>query len=176
MEQGRAGACHFANFAYPIVAKNLRKNQCFAPLTPLNFEHVSRTNVQERNLVHVICGMLLTGPQCIGAALTMSSRLPPAKEARIQLGAAPKTACRRMKNRDRTRKRDRVSAAGLERPLPASEADIPHILTVKEAAYLMGVHPKTIRRWIDVKILKARKIGKIIRIRRVPLEALFDAD
>jgi len=40
----------------------------------------------------------------------------------------------------------------------------------------MGVHPKTIKRWIDAKILKARKIGRITRIRRVHLEALFDAD
>jgi len=56
----------------------------------------------------------------------MSSRLPPAKGGRIQLGAAPNTACPRMKKRDRTRKRNRVrAAAGLERPLPAPEADIP---------------------------------------------------
>jgi excisionase family DNA binding protein len=48
------------------------------------------------------------------------------------------------------------------------------VLTVKDAALLMGVAPKTIRRWIKAKFLKARTIARITRIRAVDLERLFD--
>jgi excisionase family DNA binding protein len=56
----------------------------------------------------------------------------------------------------------------------SSAQEWPVVLTVKEAALWMGVRPKTIRRWIKARVLKARKVGRIIRIRRADLERLFD--
>jgi len=53
---------------------------------------------------------------------------------------------------------------------------LPDVLTIKEAALWVGVTPKTIGRWIKAKILKARRVGRIIWIKRKNLEALFDAE
>jgi excisionase family DNA binding protein len=49
-------------------------------------------------------------------------------------------------------------------------------MTVKEAALWMRVTPKTIRRWIKAKRLKASKVGRVIRIMRSDLEDISDAD
>ena len=68
----------------------------------------------------------------------------------------------------------RRSATG--RTLYTSVSEVPDVLTVAEAAHWIGVKPKTVRLWIKKGILKARKIGRIIRIRRVDLERLFCAE
>ena len=108
--------------------------------------------------------------------VTMSPKLQlTVKDAGVRLGVAPRTAGSRVKNAARKagRSYERASA-DLKLPMPDSASEIPLILTVKEAALWMGVHPKTIRRWIRAKVLKARRIERIIRIRRVDIEALFN--
>ena len=46
------------------------------------------------------------------------------------------------------------------------------LLTIKEAAALMKVTDRTIRRWIADGRLDASKIARTVRIRRAALEAL----
>src|SRR5262245_41047640 len=106
----------------------------------------------------------------------MSPKLPStAKDAGTRLGLVPRKILPGMKNGARKgSNRNQLSPKDLESLVRASGLDIPSVLTVKEAALWMGVHPKTIRRWIGAKILKARKFGRIYRIRRVDLEALFN--
>jgi len=43
--------------------------------------------------------------------------------------------------------------------------------TIKEVAEIVGVHPNTVRNWIDNGDLKAYKLGKVVRIRKEDLEA-----
>lgn len=46
-----------------------------------------------------------------------------------------------------------------------------HFRTISEVAEYLGVHPKTVRAWIDSGKLKAIRVG---RLYRVPEEALSD--
>lgn len=46
-------------------------------------------------------------------------------------------------------------------------------LSIQEAANVLGVAPKTVRRWISQGIIPAQRIGpRLIRIRQADLEGL----
>src|SRR5690242_10558312 len=54
-------------------------------------------------------------------------------------------------------------------PDPACEVSVDEFLTVDEAATLLKVHPKTIRRWCASARLPATMAGREYRIRRADL-------
>jgi excisionase family DNA binding protein len=48
--------------------------------------------------------------------------------------------------------------------MTAMPTRIPRLLSVKQAADIVGVSTKTIRRWIDAKELPCHRLGRQIRV------------
>jgi excisionase family DNA binding protein len=47
--------------------------------------------------------------------------------------------------------------------------------SISEVAELVGVVTRTVRRWIDDKLLVAHRIGRVLRIAEADLQAFFAA-
>jgi len=57
--------------------------------------------------------------------------------------------------------------------MTAMPTRISRLLTVKQAADIVGVSPRTIRRWIDAKELPFHRLGRQIRIAEDDLAAFL---
>lgn len=51
-----------------------------------------------------------------------------------------------------------------------------HLYTVEQAADMLHVHPKTLRKWLREKRIKGTRAGRGWRIRESDLEAFLKAD
>lgn len=56
------------------------------------------------------------------------------------------------------------------KPKPA-----PDVLTIKEAAYKLGRHPRTIENWLKQGLLRKIKIGGSVFVSRVEIDSLLSA-
>ena len=74
---------------------------------------------------------------------------------------------------DKVRLRNQKAA---EKALPASQEQLPRLLTVSEAAACLSVSQKTIRRMIEVRNLAVIRIGRSIRIHPEVIEKIMRLD
>lgn len=65
-----------------------------------------------------------------------------------------------------------ISAASAPKPDPRGV--IPKLLSIDQAAVALGVHRRTIERYIEFGRLPKIKIGRLTRVRMVDLEALLE--
>jgi excisionase family DNA binding protein len=56
----------------------------------------------------------------------------------------------------------------------AVEADQPDLLSVREVADRLGVHPETIRRLIHEGRMSAVRVGRVLRVARADVELFVD--
>ncbi len=62
------------------------------------------------------------------------------------------------------------------RPLPRSSTSVPALPmhTVATVAEICQVSERTVRRWIDAKLLKAHRLSRAVRISEADLQSFLD--